>query len=213
MGEPIETLRQTHDTVMRLAFEFGPRLLTVALIMVAGLFIMNWVAKIVTKGLERLALEAPVRELLVRIARTLVLLLFLVIALQNLGIEPLPLIAGEEGGARAVSLFTTTLRHTDLSAVVIPNSKIAGEILHNYGAIRQLNLRVGVAYATDIDDAVAAISKVLAANTRVLKEPRRHSSIATISQSDGRRRPGSHTALPASLSSMSHCDPETPGVA
>jgi small conductance mechanosensitive channel len=55
--------------------------------------------------------------------------------------------------------------------VVIPNRKIAGEILHNYGEIRQLDLGVGVAYATDIDAAVAAINEVLAANPRVLKDP------------------------------------------
>jgi small conductance mechanosensitive channel len=63
------------------------------------------------------------------------------------------------------------LRHADLSLVVVPNRKIAGEILHNYGEIRQLDLRVGVAYATDVDVAVAAIGEVLAANPRVLRDP------------------------------------------
>jgi small conductance mechanosensitive channel len=54
---------------------------------------------------------------------------------------------------------------------VIPNRKIAGEILHNYGAIRQLDLRVNVAYGTDIDAALGAVRDVLAANPRVLRDP------------------------------------------
>jgi small conductance mechanosensitive channel len=150
--------------------------------------------------------------LLLRVARLLVFLLFLLVALQNLGIDLLPLIAGlgiagagialalqgvlgnvaagltiiftrpfrvgeyisiagEEGVVDAISLFTTTLRHADLSSVVIPNRKIAGEILHNYGEIRQLDLGVRVAYGSDLDTAIAAIDAVLADNPRVLKDP------------------------------------------
>ena len=81
-------------------------------------------------------------------------------------------IAGEEGLVQTISLFSTTLLHSDLSQVVIPNRKIAGEILHNYGELRQLNLSVGVAYATDLDAAIATIREVLSANARVLKDPK-----------------------------------------
>jgi small conductance mechanosensitive channel len=55
--------------------------------------------------------------------------------------------------------------------VVIPNRKIAGEILHNYGEVRQLDLGVNVAYGTDVEAVVNAIGAVLAANPRVLKSP------------------------------------------
>src|SRR4029077_20628158 len=120
-------------------------------------------------------------------ARLLVLLLFVIMALQNLGVELLPLIAGlgiagagvalamqgvlsnvaagltiiftkpfrvgeyisivtEEGRVGTITTFRTTLSHTDRSRIVIPNRKIAGEILHNYGTIRQLDVTVGVAY-------------------------------------------------------------------
>ena len=47
------------------------------------------------------------------------------------------------GQVTAIELFSTTLLHSDRSRVVIPNRKIVGEILHNYGATRQLDLRVG----------------------------------------------------------------------
>src|SRR6185436_3752772 len=80
-------------------------------------------------------------------------------------------IVKEEGEVLDISLFTTTLGHADLSKVVIPNRKIVGEILHNYGKIRQLGLEVGVSYDTDIDAALDAVRDVLRANARVLTEP------------------------------------------
>jgi small conductance mechanosensitive channel len=43
--------------------------------------------------------------------------------------------------------------------------------MHNYGSIRQLNLQVGVAYATNLTQAVAKVREILAANPRVLKDP------------------------------------------
>jgi small conductance mechanosensitive channel len=80
-------------------------------------------------------------------------------------------IAGVQGQVTNIELFTTTLLHPDQSRVVIPNRKIVGEILHNYGHIRQLNLSVGVAYGTNIDNALNVVRAVLAKNPRVLKEP------------------------------------------
>jgi small conductance mechanosensitive channel len=80
-------------------------------------------------------------------------------------------ISGVQGQVKTVALFSTTLLHTDMSRVVVPNHKIVGEILHNYGNIRQLELSVGVAYGTNLNDAAAIVRSVLAKNPRVLKEP------------------------------------------
>jgi small conductance mechanosensitive channel len=80
-------------------------------------------------------------------------------------------LAGVCGQVTNVQLFTTTLIHTDNSRVVIPNRKIVGEILHNYGNARQLDLSVGVGYNTNIKDAVALVKQILAGNPRVLKQP------------------------------------------
>src|SRR5208282_622909 len=80
-------------------------------------------------------------------------------------------IAGVSGQVTKIELFSTTLLHTDNSRVVIPNRKIVGEILHNCGKVRQLDLSVGVAYGTNISEALAIVREVLARNPRVLKEP------------------------------------------
>ena len=80
-------------------------------------------------------------------------------------------IVGVAGQVQTIELASTTLLHADRSRVVIPNRKIVGEILHNYGHIRQLDLSVGVAYGTDTDKALAVVREVLLANPRVLKDP------------------------------------------
>ena len=192
--------------------------------LVAGWFVTSWVISILRKGLSRFELEPPVRELLERVVRVVLLALALMVALQNLGVELLPLvaglgiagagialamqgvlgnvaagliiiftkpfrvgeyvsIAGVEGEVVAISLFSTVLRHADLSSVVVPNRKISGEILHNYGAIRQLELAVRVGYEADLDAAARTIHEVLEANPRVLKDPAAPVLIAALGDS------------------------------
>ena len=55
--------------------------------------------------------------------------------------------------------------------MVIPNRKIIGEILHNYGNLGQVDVVVGVSYRTDFNLALALLHEVLGGNPRVVKEP------------------------------------------
>jgi small conductance mechanosensitive channel len=55
--------------------------------------------------------------------------------------------------------------------VVIPNRKIVGEILHNYGKIRQLAIEVGVSYDTDTRAAIEVVEEALRGDPRVLRDP------------------------------------------
>jgi small conductance mechanosensitive channel len=80
-------------------------------------------------------------------------------------------IIGCYGQVTAIDLFTTVLLHPDRSRVVIPNRKIVGEVLHNYGTIRQHDISVGVAYNTDLSRALAVVNEVLARSPKVLKDP------------------------------------------
>ena len=80
-------------------------------------------------------------------------------------------ILGEQGQVSEIELFSTTLRHTDGSHVIIPNRKIIGEIMHNYGATRQATLTVTVAYGSNIQQVFATLREALEANPRVLKTP------------------------------------------
>src|SRR5688572_28694061 len=212
MDGTLETIEQARSTAVDLAVKFGPKVLAALLILALGYFVGRWVSQWRARALGHVEMEPPVRTLIVRIVRAAVSVLFVIMALQNLGVELLPLIAGlgvagagialamqgvlsnvvagltiifskpfrvgdyisivkEEGVVEDISIASTTLGHADLSRVVIPNRKIVGEILHNYGQVRQLALEVGVAYGSDLDAALAAIREALAANPRILKEP------------------------------------------
>jgi small conductance mechanosensitive channel len=208
----LRTVEQIQRTMIDLAFTFGPKLLAAMLILALGFFVGRYVSRWLDQGLRHIEMEPPVRLLLVRIGRLLVMVVFVIMALQNLGVELLPLIAGlgvagagialamqgvlgnvvaglsiifakpfrigeyisivgEEGMVEDISLFTTRLSHPDRSYVVIPNRKIVGEVLHNYGKVRQLDVVVGVAYDTDINHALSTLREILSTNQRVLQEP------------------------------------------
>lgn len=212
MDEHLQTLEHAQRTAIDLAIQFGPKVIVALLILSTGYFVGRWIGRIADSMLAKLGLDETLRQLLVRIVRIAVLALFLVMALQNLGVELLPLlaglgvagagvalamqgvlgnlaagltiiftrpfkvgeyisIAGEEGSVEEIKLFNTVLSHPDQSRIVIPNRKIVGEILHNYGELRQLNVEVGVAYDTDIAAALAVIRDLLATNPRVLRHP------------------------------------------
>lgn len=78
---------------------------------------------------------------------------------------------GVYGDVVTINIFSTILVHPDRSRVVIPNRKIVGEILHNFGTIRQLDLSVGVSYKTDMAKALAVVRELLARHPHVLKDP------------------------------------------
>ena len=90
---------------------------------------------------------------------------------------------GVQGQVEMIELFTTTLTHPDRSKVVIPNRKIVGEVLHNYGTIRQLDLSVGVAYSTDVPETVAMVRDILKQNPRVLKDMTPGVGVSTLADS------------------------------
>jgi small conductance mechanosensitive channel len=208
----METVQQVKSTAIDLAMQFGPKVVVALIVLAVGVFVGRWIGAATNKMLVKLDLDITVRQLLVRMVRVLVLGLFVIMALQNLGVELLPLIAGlgiagagvalalqgvlgnlaagltivftrpfrvgeyisivgEDGEVQLITLFNTTLSHTDLSRVVIPNRKIVGEILHNYGKVRQLDVAVGVAYDSDMGQALSTLQQVLLANPRVLKDP------------------------------------------
>lgn len=227
MNENLQTLQHAQETAIDLALRFGPKVVVALLILAAGHFIGRWVGRMADTMLTRFDLDATLRLLLVRIVRVLVLGLFFIMALQNLGVELLPLIAGlgvagagvalamqgvlgnlaagltiiftrpfkvgeyiaivdVEGAVAEISLFNTVLSHPDRSRVVIPNRKIVGEILHNFGALRQLDVVVGVAYDTDIREALAAVREVLAAHPKILAEPEPLIRVAALADSSVR---------------------------
>src|SRR5258708_33245716 len=155
--------------------------------------------------LEKKVREPPVRMLVLRVIRLVIMAFTLVIVATQLGVQVMPLVAGlsvagvgvglamqgvlgnlvaglviivakpfrvgdyieihsVHGQVEQIELLSTVLKHSDRSQVMIPNRKIVGEILHNYGKIRQLDLSVGVAYDADIAQVIQVIQQILKNN-------------------------------------------------
>lgn len=212
MTNELSMLDKTQGTLIDLAIRFGPKLVVAVLFVVAGFYAGRWAGNLFDRSLVKFRLEEPIRLLLVRLARLAVMALFLVMALDNLGVDLLPLIAGlsvagagmalamqgvlsnltagltiiftrpfhvgeyisivgVEGRVEAINLFSTRLSHPDQSIVVVPNRKIVGEILHNYGQIRQLDMSIAICSSAALAAALAAIQKAVEDNPRVLKDP------------------------------------------
>jgi small conductance mechanosensitive channel len=92
-------------------------------------------------------------------------------------------IIGEYGLVENVELMSTTLAQPDKSRVIIPNKKIVGEVLQNYGTIRQLDLKIGVSYDSNLAEVSATIREVLKNNPRVMKEITPGVGIASLDES------------------------------
>ena len=82
------------DTVTQYAVKYGLQALVAIGIFIAGVLVARWAGKLMQQALERQTLEPPVRMLLVRIVKIIVLLFAAVIALEALGVPIAPLVAG-----------------------------------------------------------------------------------------------------------------------
>jgi small conductance mechanosensitive channel len=200
------------DVILDFAHRYGVQATGALVILVAGVVIARWTGRLTNGWLERQATEPPLRILLVRVLRVVVLLFALVVALDTVGFKVAPLVAGigvagiglgfalqgvlsnlmagltiiftkpfrvgdyvamlgVKGMVASIDLSSTTLVHADRSRVVIPNRKIVGEILHNFGFLRQLHLTVAVPHGADLEATLAALAEIVRRNPRVLKDP------------------------------------------
>lgn len=207
-----EVINKIWDEGIKFLFENGPRLAAAVVIFIVGILISRFGGKALLDWLNKRDLEPPVRILIVRIIKLLILAFALLLAAGTAGMNITPLVTGlgvagvgvglamqgvlgnlmaglliiftkpfrvseyieihgVHGQVHAIELFSVILVHPDKSRIVIPNRKIIGEILHNYGTIRQLDLSVGVAYSTDLTKALNAVHAVLARTPAALKDP------------------------------------------
>ena len=214
----------TREEIFTLTKDYGPKAVAALIVLVVGMLVSRRIGKFMTHVLNKREMEPPLRMLLIRMIKLFVMLIAFLIAIQQLGFELWPLIAGlgvagvgvglamqgvlsnlvagltiiftkpyrvgefieinaVHGQVDVIELFSTTLVHADRSRIVVPNRKIVGEIIHNFGVIRQIDLSVNVAYGTDLNRAIDAVRDVLSKNPRVLKDPAPVVGTATLADS------------------------------
>ena len=224
MNDTVQQVAKWQDTIIAFLIQYGFQILGAIIILIVGITIARWLGRLTDSWLSKHHLEPPIRLLIVRVVRLIVMAFVLVLVLGKFGVDIAPLIAGigvvgvgigfamqgvlsnvmagltiiftkpfrvgeyielvgVSGQVTSIELFSTKLIHADRSVVTIPNRKIVGEIMHNYGTMRQLDLNVGVAYTAHIPQVLAAVREILAGNPRVLKDPPPVIGIETLGES------------------------------
>ena len=80
---------------------------------------------------------------------------------------------GQSGTVRDIKLFSTVITTADNQTIYIPNHSIATAIIDNYSTadLRRVDWSVGISYGDDVDVARKAVLAMLAADSRILKDP------------------------------------------
>jgi small conductance mechanosensitive channel len=142
--------------------------LAVVLIAVLGLFGIQTTSLVAVLGAAGLAIGLAMQGTLSNFAAGVMLLIF-----RPFRVGDYVEAAGDAGSVAEISIFTTTLNTPDNVKIIVPNSAIYGTTIKNYSAndTRRNDIVVGVSYGDDIGLAVSTVERVLAADSRVLKEP------------------------------------------
>jgi small conductance mechanosensitive channel len=209
------------DLAMDLLVRYGFQVLAALAILAVGFLVARWLGGVADKRFQKQRMEPPMRILMVRVIKILVLIMAGVVAIDKFGFSIAPLvagigvaglgvgfalqgvlgnlmagltiiftkpfrvgehieIAGVRGDVQSIELSTTTLIQGDFSHVIVPNRKIVGEILHNFGTIRMLTLTIRVPHTVDLKAAMAAATEVVTRSARVLKDPAPSVGIASV---------------------------------
>ena len=82
-------------------------------------------------------------------------------------------IAGLSGTIVNVGISITTLITIDNKRVIIPNSKVWGEPIINYTALktRRIDMNIGIGYNDDINKAITATMNLLKKNKSIIQDP------------------------------------------
>ncbi len=80
---------------------------------------------------------------------------------------------GVSGTVRSMNLVSTTIRTFDNKMMVVPNSKIWGEVITNASNAteRRVDMEFGIGYDDDADRAQQILEEIVSSHPNVLKEP------------------------------------------
>ncbi len=203
------------DTILsQYIIPWGTKIIMALLVFVIG----RWIAKLLTKGMEKIMLKSKVDEMLVsflgNIAYTALLAVIVLAALEQLGVNTTSALAilgaaglavglalkdslasfaagvmliifrpfklgdfveagGVSGVVEEIRIFHTVLKTGDNREITMPNAQVYGGTIINYSArdTRRIDLVIGIGYGDDIKKARDLITRVLEADSSVLKDP------------------------------------------
>lgn len=93
--------------------------------------------------------------------------------------------AGVEGTVQEIHLFTTVLATLDNIQIMVPNSKIYGDVIKNVWAYdtRRVDFVFGIGYSSSIPQAIEIIMGLIKQDTRILLEPEPQIAVSELADS------------------------------
>ena len=81
--------------------------------------------------------------------------------------------SGYLGHVADIDLFVTVINTLDNQKVIIPNSKLTGEVINNVNGngLRRVDMVAGISYGDDMSQAKGILEQILADHPKVLAEP------------------------------------------
>jgi len=94
-------------------------------------------------------------------------------------------VAGASGLVKRMNLVSTTITTFDNQTLVVPNSKIWGDVIKNVTAqkLRRVDLEFGIGYGDDIEQAERVLDDILSQHELVLKKPESMIKLHTLADS------------------------------
>lgn len=157
-----DTLTSFLSTAMRYI------ILIFTIIAVLGKFGVQTASLIAIIGAASLAIGLALQGTLSNVAAGVMLLIF-----RPFKIGDFINVAGHGGTVKNLGLFVTELATSDNIQIIIPNSQIWGSSIQNFSAhaTRRIDMVIGIGYDDNIDDAIAEIGNVIAADARAMTSP------------------------------------------
>src|ERR1700719_2071621 len=87
------TATTAKDLTLNLIITYGFQVIGAIVILIVGVLLARWIGNLTNRGLEARVKEPPMRLLIVRSTRILVLALTLLVAIDKLGFQIAPLVA------------------------------------------------------------------------------------------------------------------------
>lgn len=119
-------------------------------------------------GAAGLAVGLALKDSLSNFASGVMLILF-----QPFRVGDAVTAAGVSGSVERIDIFNSIINTWDNQKVVIPNSKITGDIITNINAnpTRRIDLVIGISYDDDVTAAKDILRQLVDADSRILPEP------------------------------------------
>ncbi len=103
MQEQLGLLEEAYSLIINFAVTYSFQLLGAVIVLIVGFIVGGWVAKVLLGVMEKRAVDVTLRHLLASAMRLVVIAIFLIIALSQMGISITPLIAAIGGLAVGAS--------------------------------------------------------------------------------------------------------------